>query len=227
MDWEDTWPWRLNRVIRMQARNCLHVLRLIILARGMKSGRREYLMAQFRRTHGRAETGELKLRTRLLVDQMAVLGLFDQHPAVLCIGCRNGNELDYIRAKGAKEVVGIDIISVRSDILVMDMHALEFANAIFDVVYACHSLEHAMDPVGVGQEMARVLKPGGHVVIEVPVNFQPGPVDRNDFRDHEGVKGCFPGMAIEELFAECAPAHSLRNAEGTSIVRVILRLSAC
>jgi len=195
-----------------------------MLARGKDSGYRDYLKAQYIRTYGRAETGELKLRTRLLVDRLADLKVFDNRPVVLCIGCRNGKELDYIRSKGAADVIGIDVISVRPDILVMDMHALTFPGNMFGLVYACHSLEHALDPAQVGREIVRVLRPGGVVAIEVPVDFPANLVDRNNYRDKEGIKDCFAGCRVEELWTEQEPIKSPRNSEGTSIVRVILRI---
>lgn len=45
---------------------------------------------------------------------------------------------------------------------------LPFADASFDVVYSSHALEHFSDREKGLQEMARVLRPDGHIIILVP-----------------------------------------------------------
>ena len=202
----------------------MHNLRFYVLAFGANSERRDYLKAQFMRTRARAEVGELKLRTQLLSDKVSELFPLGPKHSVLCIGCRNGNELDYIRLKGAGSVVGIDVISTRQDILVMDMHELKFPDNSFDVVYTCHSFEHAYDPMKVGQEIARVLRPGGIIAIEVPVNYKVSGVDRFDYANKDGVKRNFVSGKFRELWAEEQPPGTLRNAEGNTVVRLVMQI---
>ncbi|HVF51711.1 MAG TPA: methyltransferase domain-containing protein [Pyrinomonadaceae bacterium] len=47
-----------------------------------------------------------------------------------------------------------------------DAHALEFADASFDVVYCRYVLEHLADPVRALHEMFRVLRQGGKVFVQ-------------------------------------------------------------
>jgi ubiquinone/menaquinone biosynthesis C-methylase UbiE len=47
-----------------------------------------------------------------------------------------------------------------------DAHALPFEDSRFDVVYCRYLLEHVANPVGVLQEMRRVLRPGGTVFVQ-------------------------------------------------------------
>jgi SAM-dependent methyltransferase len=51
--------------------------------------------------------------------------------------------------------------SANIDFAVSDVHALDFADAAFDVVHAHQVLQHAGDPVGALREMRRVCKSGG------------------------------------------------------------------
>ena len=51
--------------------------------------------------------------------------------------------------------------SANIDFAVSDVHALDFDDAVFDVVHAHQVLQHAGDPVGALREMRRVCKSGG------------------------------------------------------------------
>ncbi|MEJ1936206.1 class I SAM-dependent methyltransferase [Nostoc sp. NIES-2111] len=110
--------------------------------------------------------------------------------SVLCVGCRNVNEIEIFRSLGASKVVGIDLQSSHPDILVMDMHDLKFEDSSFDVVYSRHSFEHAFDKRKAAGEFARVCREGGSVVIEVPGGFKGG-ADYNRFDTTEDVFGPF------------------------------------
>jgi SAM-dependent methyltransferase len=76
------------------------------------------------------------------------------------------------------EIVGIDAnadraaafataFAGRDDVafLVMDAHRLEFPEGSFDTVCVSNSLHHFTDPVPVLAEMLRVLRPGGHLIV--------------------------------------------------------------
>lgn len=49
-----------------------------------------------------------------------------------------------------------------------DVSALPFADATYDLVLSTQVLEHVQDPKKVVSEMARVLKPGGHLFLTTP-----------------------------------------------------------
>jgi SAM-dependent methyltransferase len=84
--------------------------------------------------------------------------------------------LDGLRDHG--EIVGIDSNADRAEAFAealgerpdvrfeaMDAHALAFPDASFDTVCVSNSLHHLEDPLSVLAEMRRVLRPGGHVVV--------------------------------------------------------------
>lgn len=84
--------------------------------------------------------------------------------------------LDGLRDHG--EIVGVDAnperrepfeaaFGSRGDVrfVEMDAHHLDFADGSFDTVCVSNSLHHFADPVPVLAEMLRVLRPGGHLVV--------------------------------------------------------------
>ncbi len=77
-----------------------------------------------------------------------------------------------------EEIVGIDVnpergvafataFGDRPDVRFeeMDAHRLAFADGSFDTVCLANSLHHVVDPAPVLAEMLRVLRPGGHLVV--------------------------------------------------------------
>ena len=49
-----------------------------------------------------------------------------------------------------------------------DVGLLPFADATFDTVVCCETIEHVIDPPGVARELARVLRPGGRLYLTTP-----------------------------------------------------------
>lgn len=152
-----------------------------------------------------------------------VFQLADPRPAgeraVLCVGCRNQHELQVLRKANFADVVGIDLFSDSADIQAMDMHAMVFPNRRFDVIFACHSLEHAHDVSAVLSEFRRVARPAAVCVLEVPVRFgdRPGREDLQDFQSVEGLLARCQPIVAEVLFAEEVPRDP-------PVVRVVFRM---
>ena len=101
----------------------------------------------------------------------------------LDLGCGTGVMLDTLAAR-YRRLVGLDLSAEmlegydgsglppgRAVRLVRgDMTTLPFASGRFDVVVCRSALHHMDDEVGVLREMARVLAPGGSVVLGEPAN---------------------------------------------------------
>jgi len=75
-----------------------------------------------------------------------------------------GTELNDASAAFAREVLGLP---VRTG----ELTSLHFPDAHFDVVILWHVLEHLHEPQTVLDEVARILRPGGVLLVAVP-NFQ-------------------------------------------------------
>ena len=206
--------WRLKRMQRRAAK---------VAYAGSKEYS-EYINVQIKRTLIR-KNSPLQERTREFVDQISERIPLEQS-TVLCVGCRNIAELEYLRSKGAQDVIGIDLQSECQDILVMDMHKMTFADDSFDLVYSSHSLEHSYDPRRVGQEFLRVLRPNGFLAIEVPIDYETGGADLVDFKSMENISALFEPHIAEVLWCERVTYAAKGEEQGPPpALRIIFRIS--
>ena len=68
-------------------------------------------------------------------------------------------------ANGSAKVVEVEAAVFRNTALVADSHALPFIDESFGAVIAMNAFEHYRDPLMAAQEIQRVLRPGGTVLI--------------------------------------------------------------
>jgi ubiquinone/menaquinone biosynthesis C-methylase UbiE len=93
---------------------------------------------------------------------------------VLEAGCGTGLVMDRVRWRGTTDLFGIDLsagmLAVarqhRSRVAQASVTALPFRDASFDVAYSFKVLAHVPDIGMALQEMARVVRPGGTIVVE-------------------------------------------------------------
>jgi SAM-dependent methyltransferase len=185
---------------------------------------REYLEVQRRRTLSK-RANDPGPGARELVHRVVQLGGLSESSSVLCIGCRNPIELDLFKTAGVGEVVGIDLISQRPDIYVMDMHEMTFGEDRFDAVYASHSLEHAYDVVAVVREIGRVGRPGAVVGVEVPLGEGSSTADRVTFHGLRDLRRVVGLVVAEELWADEEGPETATNSQGTAVARMVFRLA--
>jgi 2-polyprenyl-3-methyl-5-hydroxy-6-metoxy-1,4-benzoquinol methylase len=103
-----------------------------------------------------------------------------QDKRILEIGCGSGDFAFGLGARGAHSVVGEDLSSVaiarategpRADnvtFAVGDIQQIAHPSASFDLVISCETIEHVPNPRRAVAELARVLAPGGWLVLTSP-----------------------------------------------------------
>ncbi len=201
-----------------------HRLAVRRLSRQRPADYREYLEVQLRRTLSK-RANDPGSGARELVHRVVQLGGLSASSSVLCIGCRSPIELDLFKTAGVGEVVGIDLISQRPDIHVMDMHEMTFDDDRFDALYASHSLEHAYDVGAVVREIARVGRPGAVVGVEVPLGEGSSTADRVTFHGLRDLRGAVGSVVAEELWVDEQAPGTATNSQGTAVARMVFRLA--
>jgi SAM-dependent methyltransferase len=91
---------------------------------------------------------------------------------ILDIGCGMGELLRRMRWRGFRHLTGIDPFiphSIETEGLQILSGELRDLDESFDFVMLHHSLEHVPNPLGVLSEARRLVRPGGAVLLRVPV----------------------------------------------------------
>lgn len=197
-----------------------HRLRLWFLKLGKDADYQDYLELQFKRTFSKVRIPQN--RTEKLVKLTMNYVTDSQSKSVLCIGSRNTIEIDQFKSYGFQSVTGIDLISIRSDIKIMDMHNMQFPDNTFDVICSSHSLEHAIDVPQVVSEIKRVARQNAIIVIEVPIDFTPRGSDLIDFVSPENLLTYFVPDVQQVLYQDVVT--DLDNS--TKSARVIFKLQS-
>lgn len=87
---------------------------------------------------------------------------------VLDVGSADGPSVSWMRERGQRIAVDLDITALSPGDVCASAMELPFADATFDVVAAFDVLEHCDDEGMAVAEFARVLRPGGRLLIAVP-----------------------------------------------------------
>jgi SAM-dependent methyltransferase len=111
---------------------------------------------------------------RVLGERLAGLGLVRPGASVLCLAARLGTEVKAFLDLGCF-AVGIDLNPGPENRYVLhgDFHDLQFATASADVVFT-NSLDHVYSLDRLLGEIARVLKPGGLLIVEAGIGSGAG-----------------------------------------------------
>jgi methionine biosynthesis protein MetW len=146
------------------------------------AGADSYIATQYgyaKSTSAWAPLAEMLIRVwpgRRLDAEFKVMRLPFRSPAtMLDVGCGDGELLESLRERGWA-VRGVDfdpdaVAAARSqglDVDLGDLRAQCYPDAAFDAVTMSHSLEHVPEPRAILEEVRRILKPGGRIVIVTP-----------------------------------------------------------
>lgn len=141
---------------------------------------------------------------------------------VLDVGCNTGYGTILLADVG-RRVVGVDVSARaiqaareaapdgRPEFLAIDGLSLPFADASFDLVTSFQVIEHVREPTPYLREIARVLRPGGTVVLTTPnaaTRLDPGMPPWNPFHVREYLAGeletelriVFPTVRVQGMF---------------------------
>lgn len=100
---------------------------------------------------------------------------------IIDIGTREGWTLDFLQQLGFKQPVGVELVQSYVDyaqklnrkVVKSDGINLAFPDCTFDIVLSRHTLEHSNNPVKLLQEMIRILKLGGLIILNFPLEIKP------------------------------------------------------
>ena len=144
---------------------------------------------------------------------------------VLDAGCGGDWDISqYLYAPG-RTVVGIDLApplqrTPGTDGVRGTLEHLPFADASFDLVVSMSVLEHLRDPLSSLSELARVLRPGGRLLVQAPnlLDYVSVISRLTPFRVHEWVLYNLVGRAMGTVF----PTFYRANTAG-ALTRLLLR----
>jgi SAM-dependent methyltransferase len=143
--------------------------RSVPVARGSLTPAREAIRAS-RRHPRRSQFDYLHLR-RLLADLVDALGrTVKPGDCVLDIYCGTRPYDDLLPSD--TRCIGLDVDESYGVADVVSAEFLPFADACFDVVMSIEAFHYVADPVAGVAEIGRVLRPGGSVVIAVPLVWE-------------------------------------------------------
>ena len=108
-------------------------------------------------------------RERHLLLYMRAAGLFDRLHGMRVLHFAPERRLwPMIAAARPVEYVRCDLFPGAPDVMKVDIEAMPFDEASFDLVIANHVLEHVGDDGKAMREVARVLAPGGFAILQTP-----------------------------------------------------------
>lgn len=97
-----------------------------------------------------------------------------QPPKILSVGCGTGAEIEFLQKFGDVTALDVDDESIKYcqnkgfNVIKSDINQNNLPAHSYDVIFAMDVLEHIQDDQKAVQEIHRLLKPQGHLVITVP-----------------------------------------------------------
>jgi SAM-dependent methyltransferase len=132
---------------------------------------------------------------------------------LLNAGAGSRDVTSYLLANGVTQITNYDIASPNPGDVVGPLESMPFADDTFDSVLCNAVLEHVEDAEKSIRELARVVKPQGHVVVAVPF-LQPFHACPADFRRYtaDGLAALGIGAGLDVVCV--LPVHSITQTLG-------------
>lgn len=139
-----------------------------------------------------------RMRNRKIFDWVSENG---RGKRILNLGSGNGLFDCYLDEQ--IEFINLDIAHGKKNLhLIADAHCMPFPDSSFDMVYSIAVLEHVKKPWIVASEITRILRPGGHVVLELPfLNIIHDEHDYFRFSD-KGIRSLFDDEKYEVVLEQ-------------------------
>lgn len=132
---------------------------------------------------------------------------------MLNAGCGNRDLGPWLAQHGIVTTTNYDIASDLPDAIIGSLDTLPFAGDAYDTILCNAVLEHVEHPEAVVAELARVLRPGGHVILAVPF-LQPYHECPRDFRRYSSEGLVALGEAAGLRVVAINPVHSAAQTLG-------------
>lgn len=120
-------------------------------------------------------------------------GLKDKDKAI-CFGARTGQEVVALKNLNL-DAIGIDIVPQEPYVIIGDIHNAPFEENTFDFVFT-NIMDHSIYPDKFVSEMERVLKPGGHCLVQLQLNCKSDEYAENDIHNSESVIKLFKSSKL-------------------------------
>jgi len=125
--------------------------------------------------HGSAEAYARPVNKKRIQTFSKMINGIGNKLTILDVGCGDGVISEPVSKLG-NNVVSVDLPTITkivnkkniSSVVAGDAQQLSFASKSFDIVLASEMVEHLWDPHGFFDEVYRVLKPAGYMIVETP-----------------------------------------------------------
>jgi SAM-dependent methyltransferase len=132
---------------------------------------------------------------------------------LLDAGCGTRDIRAFLEGRGVTELTRYDLDSTDPDVVRGPLERMPFDDDSFDAALCNAVLEHVVDADRAMSELARVVRPGGHIVVAVPFH-QPYHANPGDFRrftaDGLAELGRTAGLEVVDVL----PVHSFAQTIG-------------
>jgi len=132
-------------------------------------------------------------------------GLLDETAPSLSVGPRWLTEIEFFRkVVGLRRHIGLDLHSGDQDLVkVGDMHAMPFSDSEFQLVFIKNTVDKSYDVRRLVDELVRVIKPGGIIVIDQICGFGDcSPLTRTDIQKSQNLLRLFQARANIKVLSQ-------------------------